>query len=158
MLPEIWIGRQKYQTIVGSHHGVCHHHHGDSLRQLWYRPHGPLARYIKLRVGHAPGMLRMLSSSPRVRDPDMHNSTCTTNVPWCMPESLTSGFLWGCWRAKRSRHSRSMHNPQFYVSGRGPLVSISSPLNMYPNISYIIAGMIAITYILYSRGHWPSQR
>ena len=33
------------------------------------------------------------SPSPHVSDPDMHHGTCVTHVPWCMPESLTSGFL-----------------------------------------------------------------
>ena len=35
------------------------------------------------------------------------------HVLWCIPGSLTSGFLWSQWRWKRSRHSRSMRNPQF---------------------------------------------
>ena len=51
----------------------------------------------------------------------MHHGTCVTHVPWCMPGSLTSGFLWSRWRlgrGKRSRHSRRMRNPQFYVSGK----------------------------------------
>ena len=26
------------------------------------------------------------------------------------------------WRGKRSRHSRCMHNPQFYVSGKRPMI------------------------------------
>ena len=51
----------------------------------------------------------------------MHYGTCTTHVPWCMPESLTRGFLWSRWRKKRSRHSRRMRNPQFYVSGKRPM-------------------------------------
>ena len=36
---------------------------------------------------------------------------------------LTSGFLWSRWRDKRSRHSRRMRNPQFYVSGKRPMVN-----------------------------------
>ena len=59
--------------------------------------HGPLARYVKLRVAHAPGMPGMpgtFSLPPQVSDPDMHHGTCVTHVPWCMPGSLTSGFLW----------------------------------------------------------------
>ena len=53
--------------------------------------------------------------------PDMHHGTCVTRVPRCMPGSLTSGFLWSPWRGKHSRHSRSMRNPQFYVSGKKPM-------------------------------------
>ena len=38
-----------------------------------------------------------------------------------MPGSLTSGFLWSRWRGRRSRHSRRMCNPHFYVSGKWPI-------------------------------------
>ena len=55
--------------------------------------------------------------SPRVSYTDIHQGTCVVYVPWCMPGSLNSGFLWSWWRGKRSRHSRRMRNPQFYVSG-----------------------------------------
>ena len=62
-----------------------------------------------------------VSPPPRVSDPNMHHGTCVTHEPWCMPGSLTSGFLWSQWLVKRSRYSRRMRNPQFYVSGkRGP--------------------------------------
>ena len=83
--------------------------------------HGPLARYVILRVAHAPGMPGTFSPPPWVNDPDMHHGTCVTHVPWCMPGSLTSGFLWSRGRGKRSRHSRRMRNPQFYVSGERPM-------------------------------------
>ena len=61
---------------------------------------------------------------PRVSDPDMHHGTCVTHVPWYMPGSLASGFHWSRWRGKRSRHSRRMRNPQFYVSGKRPMVCV----------------------------------
>ena len=48
----------------------------------------------KIAGAHAPGMPGTFSPSPRVNDPDMHHGTCVTHVPWCMPGSLTSGFLW----------------------------------------------------------------
>ena len=83
---------------------------------------GPLTRYVKLLVAHALGMPGTFSSPVRVSDPDMHHGTCVTHVPWCMPVSLTSGFLWSRWRGKRSRHSRRMRNPQFYISGKRPMV------------------------------------
>ena len=85
--------------------------------------HGPLTRYAKLRDAHAPGMLGTFSPPPRVSDPDMHHGTCVTHVLWCMPGSLTSGFLWSRCEGKRSRHSRRMRNPQFCVSGKRPIVS-----------------------------------
>ena len=36
--------------------------------------HGPLARYVQLRVAHAPGMPGTFSPSPRVSDPDKHHA------------------------------------------------------------------------------------
>ena len=69
-------------------------------------------------------MLRMHRESrfaPRVSDPDMHHGTCVTHVLWCMPRSVLDGFLWSRWRGKRSRHSRRMRNPEFYVSGKRPM-------------------------------------
>ena len=44
-----------------------------------------------------------------------------THVPWCMPGSLPSGFLWSRRRGKRSLHSRRMRNPQSYVYGKRPM-------------------------------------
>ena len=41
------------------------------------------------------------------------------HVPWCMPGSLASGFLWSWWREKRSWYSR--RNLKVYVSGKGPM-------------------------------------
>ena len=59
--------------------------------------HGPLARYVKLRVAHAPGMLGTFSPSPIskesviVSDPGLHHGTCVTHVSWCMSGWLTRG-------------------------------------------------------------------
>ena len=89
--------------------------HGDNM--------GPLTRYIKLRVAHAPGMPGTFSPPPQVNDPDMHHGTCVTHVPWCMPGSLTIGLLWSRWQGKYSRHPRRMRNPQFYVSGKRPMTT-----------------------------------
>ena len=81
--------------------------------------HGPHTRYAKLRVAHSPGMPGTFSPLLRFSDPAMHHGRCVTHVPWCMSGSLTSGFLWS--QGKRSRHSRRMHNQQFYVSGKRPI-------------------------------------
>ena len=59
--------------------------------------HGPLTRYVKLQVAHAPGMPGMSSPAavfkrnPLVSDPGMHHGTCVTHVPWCMSGSRTRG-------------------------------------------------------------------
>ena len=54
----------------------------------------------KMAGAHASGMPGTFSPSPQVDDPDMHHGTCVTHVPWCMPGSLTSGFLWNRWRGE----------------------------------------------------------
>ena len=83
---------------------------------------GHFAKYVKLRVAYAPEMPGTFSRPPRVSDPDIHRGTCVTHVPRWMPGSLTCGFLWSRWRRKRFRHSRRIHNPQFNVSGKRPMV------------------------------------
>ena len=89
-----------------------------SASEQWQDINEPLARYVKLRVAHAPGTF---SPPSRVSDHDMQHGIGVTHVPWCMPGSLFSGFLWSRWREKRSRHSRCMRNPQFYVAGKRPI-------------------------------------
>ena len=51
--------------------------------------------------------------------------TCVTHVPWCMSGSLTSVFLLKSVAGERSRHSQRMRNPQFYISGKRPIVPVS---------------------------------
>ena len=78
----------------------------------------------KIAGGACAGNAGNVSPLPRVNDSVMHHGACVTHVPWCMPGSLTSGFFWSRWRGKRSRHSRRMHNAQFYVSGKRPVAFI----------------------------------
>ena len=101
-----------------------------SNRCILNLPNRSLTRYVRLRVARASGMPGTFSPPSRVSDPDMHHGTCVTHVAWCMPGSLTSGLLWSRWRGKRSRHSRHIRNPQFYVSGKRPMahsVSLALP-------------------------------
>ena len=95
---------------------------------VFARHYGPLDRYVNFQVAHAPGMPGTFSPPARVSDPDMHHGTCVTHVPWCMPGLPTSGFLWSRRRGKRSRHSRRMRNPQFYVYGKKPMGDELRPL------------------------------
>ena len=101
---------------IGGNALLCKCHRND------HESYGLLTRYVKLRVAHAPGMPGTFSPPSRVSDLDMHHGTCVTHVPWCMPGSLTSGFLWSRWRGK---HSRRMRDPPFYVSGKRPIVKQS---------------------------------
>ena len=102
---------------------VSNLHFGSYLEMLQVVKidHGPLTRYAKTRVAHAPGMPGAFSLPRRVSDPDMHHGTCVMHGPWCIPGQLTSGFLWIRWRGNHIWLSRLRRNPQFYVSGTRPM-------------------------------------
>ena len=72
----------------------------------------------KLWVAHAPGMPGTLFPRPWVSDPNMHHDTCVTHVSWCMPGSLTNGFLWSRWLGKT--FPAFPEHAQFYVSSKRP--------------------------------------
>ena len=74
------------------------------LLQIIYA-RGPLARYLKLGVAHAPGIPGTILPPPRVTIP-----TCTTARAWRT-----------CRDAYRGRHSQRMRNTQFYSSGKMPI-------------------------------------
>ena len=82
----------------------------------------------------------------RVSDSDMYLGTSVTHVPWCIPGSLTSGFLWSRWRVKRSRHSRRMRNPEFYVSGKRPIAAERWVLLIYEHSPDSKDHRIAVDY------------
>ena len=96
------------------HNGISYT--GKTTSLYWIRTlhttgvplHGSLARYVKLRVAHAPGM-------PGTFPLPQH-------MLWCMSGSLTTDFLWSQWRGKRSRHSRRIRSLQFCVSGKRPTI------------------------------------
>ena len=118
---------------------LCTRSHLQNIVMIWYRSillivsslissasqtsydyhNGPLTRYVKLRVAHASRIPVTFSPPPRVSDPDMYHGTCIPHVPWCMPGSLTGGFLWSRWRGKRSRHygARATHNFTYLLRG-----------------------------------------
>ena len=96
--------------------------------------HGLLNRYTKLRVARMRRECRERFSRHRglatpscmhVRDGHavMHAGIAkyVMRVLWCMPGSLTSGFLWSRWQGKRPRYSRRMLNPHLCVSGKSPM-------------------------------------
>ena len=68
-------------------------------------------------------MPETFSPPPWVSNPDMHRSMYVTHMPWCIPGSLINGFPWSRWRGKRSRHSRCMCSPQFYVFVKKPMAN-----------------------------------
>ena len=104
-MPEKFCGKPSTQTLKPDQSQPC---------APFFHEH--LTRYVKLWDAHAPGVPGTFFPPPRVGDPDMHHGTC--EMPWCMPGSVTSGFLVSRCRGKRSQHSRRMRNPQFYASGK----------------------------------------
>ena len=63
-----------------------------------------------------------LQRQPPASAPGVHHGTCVMRVPWFMSGSLTCGGGENSGTSlKRSRHSRRMRNPQFYVSGERPM-------------------------------------
>ena len=77
------------------------------------------------------------SPPPRISDPDMHHGKCVTHVLWCMPGSLTRGFLRGRWRGKRSRHCRRLCNPQSSVSGKRPIAGATNLILVMKSLQQI---------------------
>ena len=140
-------GRALNNEGIGNHD--VHNRYGPDMHSKY----GPLTRYVKLRFAHAPGMPGTFSLPPQVSNPNMHHGMCVTHVPWCMSGLLTSGFLWSRWRGKRSRHSRRMHNPQFYVSGKRPIehgpapISCSNNLIVLPALQHTFYCMVGLVVI-----------
>ena len=99
------------QEACCQHIKICHH-------PLCDHSNGPLARYAKLRVAHAPGMPGTFSPPPTSKETasyrsrhasqHMHHACAVMHVEIANPR----------WRGTRSRHFRRMPNPQFYVSGK----------------------------------------
>ena len=92
--------------------------------QGYHHHHWPLARYVNLRVAHALGMPGTISLPPWISDPDMHHGTCVMHVPWYMPGSLTSGFLWSRWRGKHPDIPGACTTSNFTYLVRGPFVQV----------------------------------
>ena len=81
----------------------------------------------------------MFSLPPLVSYPDMHHGTCLTHLPWCKPESLTSGFGLSRWRGNRSWHSRCMHNTPYYASGKRPIATLVAGVSCSILLRYILS-------------------
>ena len=75
--------------------------------------------------------------------PDMHHGMRMMHVPWCMPGSLTSCYLWNRWQGKCYRHYRRMRNPQFYVSGKRPIAQMEFCCFLYCPSSFVCRVMEA---------------
>ena len=91
-----------------------------------YLCHGPLARYVKLRVAHASGMPGTFSLPPASKETACQRSRHASRHVRHARAVMHVGIAKPQWRGKRSRHSRRMRNSQFYVSVKRPMADLST--------------------------------
>ena len=91
----------------------------------WYykAAHGPLTRYVKLQVAHAPGMPGTFSPAADFK------GYRKLAIPACITARdaravMHVGIAYLRWRGKRSRHSRRMRTRNFAYLARGPWPSL----------------------------------
>ena len=87
------------------------------------RQRGPLTRYVKLRVVHAPGMQGTFSPPPTSKETASKRSRHASRHVRVARAVMHVGIANPRWRGKCSRYSWRMHNPQFCVSGKRPIPS-----------------------------------
>ena len=77
-----WRSSNSLHKYICSWHGLHHQFFCSwasyQIRKIADCVHGPLIRYVKLRIAHAPGMPGSFSPQPRVSDPDMHQGAAGT--------------------------------------------------------------------------------
>ena len=105
----IYSNGEIYQSGLWYINGHLVRHRSTSRKNL----HGPLDRYVKFWVIHAPGMSGTFFLPPLFNDPDMHTGIVNERFPLKSVEG------------KHSRHSRCMRNPHLYVSGRRSMTTKS---------------------------------
>ena len=89
-----------------------------------YQHYGPLARYVKLRVRMRRECRERFPRHRRWAIPTCITARASrTCRDACRDRQLSVSFEIGG-GGKRSRHSRRMHNLQFYVSGKRPMVCL----------------------------------
>ena len=86
-------------------------------RQIRLSSKGPLAKYVKLRDAHAPGIPGTFPPPPTSKEiASYRHARAVMHVGITSPQ----------WRGKRSRHPRRMRIQQFYVSVKRPMVKVLS--------------------------------
>ena len=87
-----------------------------------YEIHGPLSRYVKLRVVHAPGRPGKFSPPLTSKETPSKRSRHTSRHVRGARAVVHVGIANTWCRGKRSQHFRRMRNPQSYISGKRPIV------------------------------------
>ena len=73
---------------------------------------GTLARYLQLRLYMHRECRERFPRHRALVITTCNHGTCVT----CRDACLTNGALWSWWQGERSRHSRRMRNPQFFLN------------------------------------------
>ena len=81
---------------------------------------GPLARYVKMWVAHASGMPGTFSLPPTSNETTSWRPRHASRHVRHARAVMHVGLAYSQWQRKRSRHSRRMRNPRFYLSGKRP--------------------------------------
>ena len=92
---------------------VCH-------SPLNFLRNGPLTRYAKLWVAHAPGMPGTFFPPPTSKETASQRSRYASRHVSDARAVMHVGIANSRWWGKRSQHSRCMGNPQFTYLARGP--------------------------------------
>ena len=101
--------------IMLSHSVEICHHFCTALRPQMIQCHGPLSRYVKLRVVHAPGTF---SPQPTSKDTTNQRSRHASRHVREARAVMHVGIANPRWQVKRSRYSRLVRKPQFHLSGK----------------------------------------
>ena len=107
--------------------------------------HGPLTRCAKLQVAHVPGMPGTFPPPPTSKETVSWRSQHASQHVHHARAVMHVGIANPRWRRKRSRHSRRMRNPQFYVSGKRPMQSYMHQ----PDTSLLLAGSLMFLCICF---------
>ena len=99
--------------------GYVLHQWRDNVLGIHYN--GSLTRYARSRVAHAPGMPGTFSPPPTSKETASLRSWHASRHVRLARAVMHAGIANLRWRGKRSRQSRFMRKPQFYVSGKKPM-------------------------------------
>ena len=89
--------------------------------ELWdFKYHGPLTRYVKLRVAHASGMPGTFPPAAEFK------GNRELAIPVCITaRAMHVRIAYPRWRGKRSRYSRRIRTRNLRYLARGPLKGIT---------------------------------
>ena len=122
-LPKLW-----WEFLLLERWSVCWNEAEVQLPYRYKTGNGPLARYVKLRVVHAPGMPGTSSPPPTSNEVaswrSRHASRHVRHARAVMHFGIAKRRWWG----KCSRHSRRMPNPKIYVSDKRPMELLTQGL------------------------------